>query len=87
MPIDVRPITDAELPAWFEAASTVFFMWPWAEAQATADFRRPFMDLDRTRAAFDGDTIVGTYRTFATPLTVPGGGYLDASAVTAVTVR
>lgn len=87
MPIEVRPVRDAELPAWFEAASSVFFMWPWGEPQATADFRRPHIDLDRTRAAFDGDAIVGTFRTFPTPLTVPGGGSLTASAVTAVTVR
>ncbi|MBI3751949.1 MAG: GNAT family N-acetyltransferase [Chloroflexi bacterium] len=87
MPTEVRPIGDAELPAWFEAASSVFFMWPWGEPQATADFRKAHMDLDRTRAAFDGDRIVGTFRTFPTPLTVPGGGSLTASAVTAVTVR
>jgi len=87
MPIDVRAVTEPELPAWFEAASTVFFMWPWGEPQATADFRKPYMDLDRTRAAFDGDVIAGTYRTFPTPLTLPGGGSLTASAVTAVAVR
>ena len=87
MPIDVRPVREAELPAWFEAASSVFFMWPWGEPQATADFRKAHMDLERTRAAFDGEQIVGTFRTFPTPLTLPGGGSLTASAVTAVTVR
>ena len=87
VPVNVRPITDAELPAWLEAASTVFFFWPWGEPNASAEFRRPAMDLDRTRAAFDGNAIVGTYRTFPTPLTLPGGGSLTASAVTAVSVR
>lgn len=87
MPIDVRAIADPELPAWLEAASTVFFFWPWGEPNASAEFRRPSMDLDRTRAAFDGATIVGTYRTFPTPLTLPGNATLSASAVTAVTVR
>jgi predicted acetyltransferase len=86
--VDVRPIEDAELPAWLEAASSVFFFWPWGEPNETAAFRRPAMDpLSRTRAAFEGDSIVGTYRTFATPLTVPGNGSLTASAVTAVSVR
>jgi len=87
VPIEVRPIADAELPAWLEAASTVFFFWPWGEPNASAEFRRGSMDLERTRAAFDGDAIVGTYRTFPTPLTLPGGSSLTASAVTAVTVR
>jgi predicted acetyltransferase len=87
VPIEIRPVTDPELPAWFEAASTVFFMWPWGEPNATAEFRRPHLELDRSRAAFDGTTIVGTYRTFPTPLTLPGLGSITASAVTAVTVR
>ena len=86
-PITVRPIADGELPAWLEAASTVFFFWPWGEPNAAAEFRRPSMDLDRTRAAFDGETIVGTYRTFPIALTLPGRGSLPTSAVTAVTVR
>jgi predicted acetyltransferase len=87
VPFDVRAVTDAELPAWYEASSSVFFFWPWGEPEAMAAFRRPHMELARARAAFDGDAIVGTYRTFPTPLTVPGGGSLTASAVTAVTVR
>ncbi|HEY2916051.1 MAG TPA: GNAT family N-acetyltransferase [Candidatus Limnocylindrales bacterium] len=87
MPIDVRPIEASELPAWLEAASTVFFFWPWGEPNASAEFRLESMDLQRTRAAFDGSTVVGTYRTFPTPLTLPGGSSLTASAVTAVTVR
>lgn len=87
VPIEVRPVKDAELAAWFEASSTVFFMWPFGEPQASADFRRPHMDLDRTRAAFEGKAIIGTYRTIPTPLTLPGLGSIAASAVTAVTVR
>jgi len=52
-----------------------------------ADFRGPRMDLDRTPAAFDGESVVGTYRSFATRLTVPGGARVDAAAVSAVSVR
>ena len=87
VPIDVRPVTEPELAAWFDAASMVFFMWPWGESEPTAAFRRPHMDLDRTMAALDGDTIVGTFRTFPTKLTVPGPASIAASALTAVTVR
>jgi predicted acetyltransferase len=87
VPIESRSISDAELPAWFEAASTVFFMWPWGDPEETARFRRPHMDLGRTLAAFDGPAIVATYRTFPTSLTLPGNGSVAASALTAVTVR
>ena len=37
--------------------------------------------------AFDGTTTVGTFRSWATELTVPGGGRLPGAAVTGVTVR
>jgi predicted acetyltransferase len=87
MPTTVRPVSDAELPAWFDAAGTVFFIWPWADGESQAAFRRPHMDLDRTIGAFDDGTIVGTFRSFATELTLPGGRMLPASAVSAVTVR
>ena len=87
MPLTVRPVTETELPAWFDASGTVFFMWSWGDGEAAAAFRRPQMDIDRTIAAFDGDTIVGTFRSFATELTLPGGRALPASAVSAVSVR
>lgn len=87
VPLTVRPVSDAELPAWFDAARTVFFMWSWGDGEAAAAFRRPQMDLERTIGAFEGGTIVGTFRTFATELTLPGGPAIPASAVTSVTVR
>jgi predicted acetyltransferase len=43
------------------------------------------MDLDRTWGAFDGSTVVGTLRSFATPFTVPGAE-VTAAALTNVTV-
>ncbi len=87
VPPTIRPIAEAELPAWFDASGTVFFMWSWGDGESAAAFRRPQMDLGRTIAAFDGDTIVGTFRSFATELTLPGGRPLPASGVSAVTVR
>ena len=87
MPIHVRPVGDAELPAWFDASRTVFFMWSWGDGEEAAAFRRPYMDLDRTIGAFEGDAIVGTFRSFATELTLPGGRAVPASAVSAVAVR
>ncbi len=43
--------------------------------------------LDRVVAAFDGSTIVATFHSFPTPLTMPGGRVIPAGAVTAVTCR
>ena len=45
------------------------------------------MDLQRCLGAFEDDAIVGTYRSFPTRLTVPGGARLAVDAVSAVSVR
>jgi predicted acetyltransferase len=86
VPITVRPIVAEELVAWFAAAGAGFFVWP-QDPEASAEARGKYMDLDRTIAAFDGPTIAGTFRTFPTQLTLPGGAQVPVSAVTAVTVR
>lgn len=86
MPSTIRPVTAEELPAWFEAFGTAFYIWA-TDPHAAAAFRGPKMDLERCLAAFDGDRIVGTYRSFPTRLTVPGGARLAVDAVSAVSVR
>jgi predicted acetyltransferase len=86
MPPTIRPITDEELAAWFAASSTAFYIWA-SDPQAMAEFRRPTIELDRALGAFEDGTIVGTFRSFATRLTVPGGARIPVNAVSAVTVR
>lgn len=81
MPIDVRTITDAEVPAW-STALNIGFLTPAGDIDA--DLRRAFMELDRTWAGFDGDRLIATLRSFPTALTVPGGGTVPVSAVTCV---
>jgi len=81
MPIDVRTITDAEVPAWSTALNTGFLT---PAGDVDADLRRAFMELDRTWAGFDGDRLIATLRSFPTGLTVPGGGTVPVSAVTCV---
>jgi predicted acetyltransferase len=84
----VRTITDDEVPAFTEAVSRGFHFAPSAErAEERAEFFRPRMDTSRTYGVFDGDAIVGTARSFPTPLTVPGPAHLAAAAVSSVTVR
>ena len=81
----IRSIRDEELPAYVDALSTGFLDRP--DSAAVATEVRPFWDLGRAWAAFEGDAIRGTFRSWATELTVPGGAALPASAIAAVTVR
>jgi predicted acetyltransferase len=55
-------------------------------AEGEGAYRLGEMDLDRTWGAFDGKESVGTLRSFATPLTIPGPTELTSAALTNVTV-
>src|SRR5580704_12585663 len=55
-------------------------------AEGEAEYRLPDVVLDRTWGAFDGATVVGTLRSFPTPLTVPGPLGVTSAALTNVTV-
>ncbi len=81
---EIRRIHEGDLPALIEAMSTGFLERP--DVGKVADELKPLWDLDRTWAAFDGGRICGTYRSWATELTVPGCARLTASAVSGVTV-
>ena len=83
MVFDVRTVQGSELPQWYSTLGSAFYGT--ADPQAIADFRRPHLDLARTWAAYDGDRIIATLRSYGTELTVPGGGFLAADAVTGVT--
>lgn len=84
MPYEVRRIGEDDLPSWFECLTTAFLDRP--DTALIAAQITPYWDFDRVWGAFDGPA-VGTFRTWASELTVPGGARLPASAVTAVTVR
>jgi predicted acetyltransferase len=84
MTIDVRRIRDDELREFIETSSAGFLERP--DVDKITEEVRPLWDLDRTWAAFDDGRMCGTYRSWATELTVPGGKRLPAAAVSAVTV-
>jgi predicted acetyltransferase len=84
MSIDVRPVRDDELIAWLDAGSTGFLERP--DLAKIAEEVRPHWDMARVWAGFEADRIVGTFRSWAGELTVPGCGRLKASAVTGVGV-
>jgi len=81
--VDVRTITSDEVPAYVAAVATGFHKHG---NEGDAAYRRPGIDPSRTYGAFDGDAMIGTARSFATELTVPGGGAINVGAVTNVTV-
>ncbi|MDQ1428588.1 MAG: hypothetical protein QOK39_2064 [Acidimicrobiaceae bacterium] len=82
MDLDVRTITEEQVPAWC-AALNIGFLNPAGDVDA--EIRRPGLFLDRTWGGFDGARIVATLRSFPSEMTVPGGGSVGVSAVTAVT--
>lgn len=83
--IDVRPITEAELPEWLRAVHAGFLREPVvSEAELTA--RRTLFEPGRLLGAFEGDRCVATFRSFAQEVTAVGGAFVPADAITAVTV-
>lgn len=81
--LTVRPITLDEQPSWFEAFSGAFYIWA-HDPRALAAARRDHFDPARMIGAFEGDRMVGTFRTFGADLTLPGGARVPVSCVTAV---
>jgi predicted acetyltransferase len=83
--IDVRPVTEADVPDWVRAVNTGFLRSsPTSEAEI-AD-RSSYIVPARTLGAFDGARCVATFRSFAQELTAVGGRTVPANAVTNVTV-
>jgi predicted acetyltransferase len=81
--IEIRVVGDDDLTAWGQALN-VGFMRPMVDGWA--DFHRQRFEPGRALGAFDGDRCVGTFRSFAMELTLPGGAMAVADAVTNVTV-
>jgi predicted acetyltransferase len=82
--LEIRHVRDEELPAFIDSMSTGFLERP--DTDKVAAEVRPLWDLERTWAAVEDGKICGTFRSWATELTVPGGERLPAAAVAGVTV-
>src|SRR3954463_16742283 len=77
MSITVRTVEQADLPSWVDSLTTAFLQR--VDNKKVAEDFASLWDLSRTWAAFEGDQVVGTYRSWATELTVPGGAQLPAA--------
>ncbi|MER6981609.1 GNAT family N-acetyltransferase [Streptomyces carpinensis] len=83
--IDVRPITEAEIPDWTRALNTGFLRSPEVSAEEVAD-RGTYIVPSRTLGAFDAGRCVATFRSFEQELTAVGGTPVAADAISNVTV-
>ncbi|WP_165845748.1 GNAT family N-acetyltransferase [Streptacidiphilus pinicola] len=81
--IEIRVIGDEDLSSWGQALNAGF-MRPMSDGWI--DYLRGRFELGRAIGAFDGGRCVGTFRSFAKELTLPGGATAVADAVTNVTV-
>ncbi|APY87570.1 GNAT family N-acetyltransferase [Streptomyces alfalfae] len=84
--VEIRTITDAELPAWLRAVQAGFLRSRAAMSDEAIAHARAREDAQTLRGAFDRGRCVGTYRSYPQELTAVGGAAVDAHAVTAVTV-
>jgi predicted acetyltransferase len=84
MGLEIRTVAEDELEAWQSTTHVAFFGT--IAPDAAMKWKRPFIDLERCWAAFDGPRPVASLRTFANELTVPGGAQVSADAVSQVTV-
>ena len=72
MSITVRTVEVEDLPAYVDMSAGAFLERPPALDSIAATLADAW-DLSRVWAAFDGPRIVGSFRSFATELTVPAG--------------
>ena len=84
MGIEIRNAAPEEYQAAIDVISTAFLERP--DLRAVAESVVQTWDPERTWVAFDGGRACGTFRSWGTQLTVPGGVTLPAAAVSAVTV-
>jgi len=83
--MDVRPIAEADIPEWVRALNTGFLRAPSVSDAEVAD-RGSYLIRERTLGAFDGGRCVATFRSFPQQLTVVGGEFVAADAISNVTV-
>lgn len=84
MSIEVRPVAEAELEAFFNQLSLVFSGDP--SDPEVRDRNRALTELDRTLGAFEDGRLVGTGAAFTFRMAVPGGVTVPAAGVTRVSV-
>ena len=84
--MEVRPVEEHERLAWRRSASRTF-LYSQRVDEATTAARARSWDRQRLVGAYDGDRVVGTYRSWEERVPVPGDAAgLEATLVSSVTV-
>ncbi|MFG2927273.1 GNAT family N-acetyltransferase [Streptomyces achromogenes] len=81
---ELRPLREDEWDGWCDALYRAFGAGPASGEEREAE--RATTEFDRSLAAWDGDTLVGTAGAFSFRLTVPGGALVPTAGVTMVSV-
>lgn len=84
MELEMRPVTEDEVPAFVAAVESAFGIVP-GEEEAALWVRAT--DPQRTLAVFDSGEIVGNASSYSMDLTLPGGCAVPVAGVTAVGVQ
>ncbi len=84
MSVEIRTVDPAEAEAWFASLGMAFLE---SFDPRVGDEVREHWDFGRVWAALEDGVIVGTARSWATELTLPGDVQVPAAAVSGVTVR
>lgn len=88
MALEIRTVTNDEIPAYREAGLAVFGADPEVEAGISGpDQHRALIGPGQAWGAFDRGVVVGTAATFDLTISLPGGGSLPMAGLTMVTVR
>ncbi|MEU6380975.1 GNAT family N-acetyltransferase [Streptomyces sp. NPDC046909] len=83
--IDIRTVTEADIPDWTRALHTGFLRSPGVTDEEVAS-RSEYLLAHRTLGAFDAGRCVATFRSFDQELTVVGGATVPADAISNVAV-
>jgi predicted acetyltransferase len=83
MPSHVQRLPQEDISGWVDQMTLGFH---YHLPETFPEYLLTTIDLDRTWAAYDDEKVVGTLRSFATELTVPGPAGVAAAALTNVTV-
>jgi len=83
-PYPIRPIEENELDSFIRVDEHAFNSSPWSDGDRQVTIDR--FEFDRTLAAFDGTTAVGSTMCYSFQLSVPGQEMLPAAGVTFVSV-
>lgn len=83
---EIRLLAPDDVAGFMTVAGRAYLSGPGTPTDEAVAQRRRTMDFSRAYAAYDGDRVVASYRSFPTELSLPGGRLIPASAVSSVAV-